>query len=84
MRIVWDEHKRLANLDKHEMDFGGLAGEFFVTALILNARDRRLTAIGRFEDGVAMVIFAPLGSEAISVISMRPASARERRYLDEH
>jgi uncharacterized DUF497 family protein len=81
MRIVWDEPKRLANLDKHDLDFADLTPAFFEGAMIVPARDRRLAAIGRLGDGTLTVIFFQLGNEAISIISMRPASARERSIL---
>jgi len=35
MRIVWDEPKRLANLDKHGLDFADLNETFFDSALVL-------------------------------------------------
>lgn len=38
-------------------------------------------AIGRLADGTISVVFAYLGSEGISIISMRPASLRERKLL---
>lgn len=81
MIITWDEPKRLANLAKHGMDFADLDLEFFETALIFPARLGRSKAIGRRADGTLVVIFAELGSEGISVISMRPASPAERRLL---
>ena len=81
MRIVWDEPKRLANLAKHGMDFADLDNEFFASALVLPAKANRLKALGRQADGTVVVIFVALGTEAISVISMRPASAAERRLL---
>jgi uncharacterized DUF497 family protein len=40
-----------------------------------------MKAVGYFEDGTAVVIFATLGTEAISIISFRPASERERKVL---
>ncbi len=80
VRIIWDEPKRLANLDKHGMDFAVLDLSFFERAHVLQARQGRLMAIGRLDtDGPLTVIFALLGSEAITVISMRTASDREKR-----
>lgn len=38
-------------------------------------------AIGRLADGTIAVVFATLGTEAVSVISMRPASRKERNLL---
>ncbi|MGA0596368.1 BrnT family toxin [Enterovirga sp. CN4-39] len=81
MRIVWDEPKRLANLDKHELDFGDLDIAFFEASLVVPAKDGRLAAIGWSGDRALTVIFAMRGTEAISVVSMRPASAKERRFL---
>lgn len=81
MVIAWDEPKRLANLDKHGMDFATLTEEFFANSLVIPARDGRFKAIGELADGVVIVIFLHLGSEGLSVISMRPASRRERRML---
>lgn len=34
-------------------------------------------------DGVVAVIFARLGSEGITIISMRPANPNERRLFDD-
>ncbi|MCI5073505.1 BrnT family toxin [Oricola sp.] len=79
--IVWDERKRLANLAKHGYDFAELTEDFFLSAVVLPARDRRMKAIGRFEDGTIVVIYFTLGTEAVSLVSMRPASTREREFL---
>ena len=84
MRILWDEPKRLANLDKHGLDFVDLTLDFFEHALILPTHDRRLVAVGKLAGRTVTVIFAPLGSEALSLVSMRPASRTERSFLDEH
>lgn len=82
MKIVWDEPKRLANLDKHGMDFDDLTLDFFEQAIVYPAKAGRFVAVSRLNNQVvAAVIFKPLGSEAISVISMRPASRGERNLL---
>nr|WP_210160473.1 BrnT family toxin [Rhodomicrobium vannielii] len=78
MTIVWDEPKRQSNLAKHGLDFADLDEEFFLGALVVQARHERFQAIGRFADGTIAVVFAVLGSEGVSVISMRSASRRER------
>lgn len=79
MKIIWDEPKRIANIAKHGLDFAALSVSFFETALIEDAKEGRSLAIGEFE-GVTIiaVVFRPLGSEALSVISMRRASKHER------
>lgn len=79
MKIVWDEPKRLSNIDKHGLDFADLTVAFFEAAAIYPARWGRSFAFGHFGDQVLTVVFAPLGTEAISVVSMRPASPKERK-----
>jgi hypothetical protein len=83
MRIVWDEPKRLANLDKHGLDFADLNEAFFENALVLPAHNRRWAGIGKNIRGVIVVVFVKLGVEAVSVISMRPASRNERKLYAE-
>jgi uncharacterized DUF497 family protein len=79
MKIVWDEPKRLTNLAKHGLDFADLATDFFVDAAIGPAGNGRFVAIGEWAGIAITVVFSPVGAEAISVISMRPASRKERR-----
>jgi uncharacterized DUF497 family protein len=78
MRIVWDEPKRLITLDGRGLDFSALDSEFFAEAITVPARAGRFRAIGKFRGTVITVIFAPLGTEAVSVISMRRANNKER------
>ena len=79
MLITYDEPKRQANLAKHGMDFAALTVEFFEDAAIFPAKEGRLFAIGELDGEIVIaVVFRPLGSEALSVISMRPASRKER------
>ncbi|UCI06057.1 BrnT family toxin [Mesorhizobium sp. B1-1-8] len=82
MKIVWDEPKRLANIDKHGLDFAALDEEFFLASTIRAAKAGRFMAIGRVAGGVVAVVFARLGSEGFSMISMRPANQAERRLFD--
>lgn len=80
MRITWDEPKRRMNLAKHGLDFADLTLDFFLGAAVEPARDGRLLAIGELDGRrVVAVVFRPLGSEALAVISMRRASASERK-----
>ncbi|MEZ5781832.1 MAG: BrnT family toxin [Rhizobiaceae bacterium] len=81
MKIVWDEPKREANIAKHGLDFADVVLFGWETALITTSHSNRFKAIGRFEDGTAVVIYAELGTEAISIISFRPASANERKLI---
>ncbi|MGD1037158.1 MAG: BrnT family toxin [Roseiarcus sp.] len=82
MVITWDNAKRLANIFKHGLDFADLDEDFFGNAVIVRACPPRFTAIGGLRDAMAVVvIFAPLGAEAVSVIPMRPANKKERSLL---
>ncbi|MGE4307303.1 MAG: BrnT family toxin [Novosphingobium sp.] len=78
--MVWDEPKRLANIAKHGIDFADIGEDFFLSALVREAKDGRYAAIGRL-NGIIVVIFAVLGNEGVSIISARPASRRERKLL---
>jgi len=83
MKIGYDPPKRLANLLKHGLDFADLEdGAFFEMALVRPAKLGRFQAIGRFDDGTIVVIFAHLGTEGLSIVSMRPASQAERKLFD--
>jgi uncharacterized DUF497 family protein len=80
MKITYDEMKRLTNIEKHGLDFADLTIEFFAGSIVLPAKEDRFLAVGEFQGRIiAAVVFRPLGSQALSVISMRPASAKERR-----
>lgn len=89
MKIVWDELKRLKNMREHEgYDFASLGnvegltadGEaFFAAATFVFAKKGRLMAIGPFEGRTIAVVYARLGREAISLVSMRRADRGERR-----
>lgn len=80
MIIVWDEPKRLLNLEKHRIDFADIGEAFFLTARIGRAKKGRYLAVGEL-DGIIVVIFASLGSEGISIVSARPTNRIERRLL---
>ena len=69
-------------MKKHGLDFALLNAEFFLDSTIEPAKVGRLKAIGRIAAWVVSVIFVRLGSEGISVISMRPANPDERRLFD--
>ncbi len=86
--ITWDEPKPRANLDRHGIDLAEAEQFGWEEALVVpthqgNSNRPRFKAIGLLADRVVVVIFSLLGSEAISVISMRPASMKERRGYDE-
>ena len=84
MKIIWDEPKRLANLTKKRMNFADLNESCFDQAFVLPALGNRHRGIGVNIRGVICVVFAYYGREAISVISMRPASSNERKAYEEN
>ena len=79
--IVWDEPKRAWTLAERGLDFADLDEAFFLGAVVVPARRGRLKAVGWLGDAVLAVIFAPLGTEGLSVISMRVADRKERALL---
>lgn len=81
VQIIWDEPKRLANQVKHGLDFADLDEAFFEQAVIVSARSGRQMAVGWLDGLGIVVIHVVYGVEAISVISMRPASVAERKVL---
>jgi uncharacterized protein len=85
VKITWGEPKRLANLEKHRLDFADLNETVFNTALVLPSHNstKRWVAIGVDIRGVIVVVFARLGREGVSIVSMRPASRNERKLYAE-
>lgn len=84
MRVTWDEPKRELNL-RHGFDFADFELAFdLATALQVptrssrTGRERRML-IGWWESRlVVVVVMSPLGSEAISLVSIRHADRKER------
>ncbi|WP_306933531.1 BrnT family toxin [Agrobacterium larrymoorei] len=82
MEIIYDEAKRLTNIEKHGLDFADLSIDFFGNSMVVAANAGRFMAIGEFQGRVIIaVVFRPMGSQALSVISMRPASSKERKLV---
>ena len=81
MKILWDEPKRLANIDKHGLDFADLTLDFFLNSMVLPAKSDRFMAIGRIGANKIAVVIVRLGREGVSILSMRPASRNERKIL---
>jgi uncharacterized DUF497 family protein len=81
--LFWDPPKRLRNLKRHGLDFAEAQKFDWTTADVSETHagsrgERRLKAIGFLGDRLIALIFAPLGTEGLSVISMRAASRKER------
>jgi uncharacterized DUF497 family protein len=68
----------LTNVQNRGLDFADLDIAFFAASMVIPAKAGRLKAIGEFGGTVLTVIFKPLGTEALSIISMRRASSKER------
>jgi uncharacterized DUF497 family protein len=85
VKILWDEPKRHANLEKHGLDFADLNETFFDNALVIPPHNagKRWVAIGVSIRGVVVVVFARLGREGVSIVSMRRASRNERKLYAE-
>ncbi len=90
MKIVWDEPKRLANLDKHGLDFREFEDGFsWEACLVFPARPSRTgrarhQMIGALNGKLVVAVVSPLGSEALSLVSLRPVSAKERRLYEQN
>ena len=69
------------NLPERGLDFAALDEAFSLEAVVVPAKHDRWMAIGWHGDAALSVVFSPLGSEGLSVVSMRPASRKERRLL---
>ena len=88
MKLVWDERKRRSNFIDHGLDFADASDadwEFaiFVPTYPGRRGEPRAVAIMPFRGSLISIVVAPLGREAISLISMRTASRRERRAYAE-
>lgn len=83
MKIFWDEPKRVVDLEKHGLDFDRVFEFDWKGARITESRPSphggtRMKTVGKFEGRMAVVVFSLLGTEAVSIISFRRASLRER------
>jgi hypothetical protein len=83
MEFDWDEPKRVANLEKHGLDFADVATLAWETARVLvdDRRDYgevRYRAVGLYKGRPHFVAFAIRG-EKIRLISFRRANDKEVR-----
>jgi uncharacterized DUF497 family protein len=84
MKIVWDEPKRQANIARHGLDLADAELFDWEGAIVIPGyagRDgrARFRAIGRLSHDLVALVFSPLGTEAVSVVSLRRASRLERK-----
>ncbi len=66
---------------KHKLDLTDVEEDFFAGAIVLPAQGGRYKALGLLGGKAVAVIFKPVGSEAFAIISLRPASKKEREQL---
>ncbi|MCJ2055077.1 BrnT family toxin [Methylobacterium sp. J-048] len=89
MRVVWDEPKRVSNLAKHGLDFADARDRLrFEDSVVVPSHPgpdgrRRFVAIGLLDGRLVTAVLAPLGSEALALVSLRPASRKERRIYED-
>ncbi len=84
MQISFDESKRLQNLAKHGLDFADLDVDYFLGAIVVPAKLGRFIAIGVLSRDVIATVFAKLGSQGLSIVSMRRASRKERKAYEHY
>lgn len=84
MQISFDEFKRQLNLTKHGLDFADLDVEYFAEAIVIPAKLGRFMAIGILSNDVIATVFVKLGSQGLSIVSMRPASRKERKAYEQY
>jgi uncharacterized DUF497 family protein len=87
MEFEWDEAKRAANLAKHGLDFADVERLDWTSARIerdhrFDYGEDRFIAVGALDGALVAVAFTPRG-DITRIVSMRPASRRERARHDE-
>lgn len=82
MEFEWDEAKRTSNLVKHGLDFVDVERLDWTTARIerdhrFEYGEDRFIAVGALDGALVAVAFTPRAG-ITRIVSMRPASRRER------
>ena len=88
MHFTWDEDKRLANIQKHGIDFVGVEAVFEgYTVTMEDDRipygEQRLATLGLLQGRVVAVVHTEQG-DTIRIISVRKASRYEQRIYFAH
>jgi uncharacterized protein len=84
MQIGFDEIKRQSNLAKHGLDFAGLDVDYFANSIVVPAKLGRFMAIGVLSNDVIATVFVKLGTQGLSIVSMRRASRNERKAYEQY
>jgi uncharacterized protein len=66
------------------LDFADVDVEYFVGSMVVPAKLGRFMAIGVLSDDLIATVFAKLGSQGVSIVSMRRASRKERKAYEEY
>lgn len=86
MIIVVPDEKRVTNLAKHGIDMAEFGAAFSWGRFVVLPADPSRTGrarqiyVGTMYERVVTAVVSPLGTEALSIVSVRPASAKERRF----
>lgn len=85
---VWDERKRLANIEKHGLDFRDASlvyeNQDKITVQAEHPSEPRLQNLALVEvAGVLLSLAYVVKDTTIRIISFRRAGRRERRYYDD-
>jgi uncharacterized DUF497 family protein len=87
-KLIWDENKRQANLQKHGLDFADadqvLESHYRLDIEIWRSNELRTASLSYVlgELAVLMVVHTPR-EQATRIISFRPASSKERETYNE-
>jgi uncharacterized protein len=84
MQISFDEIKRQSNLAKHGLDFADLDVDYFANSIVVPAKLGRFMAIGVLSNDVIATVFVKLGTQGLSIVSMRAASRKERKAHEQY
>lgn len=84
MQISFDELKRQSNIAKHSLDFADLDVEYFANSIVVPAKLGRFMAIGVLSNDVIATVFVKLGTQGLSIVSMRAASRKERKAHEQY
>ncbi len=88
MEYSWDEPERRSNIETHGVDFADIVRFQWNSAILRPTYadilgHRRFKAIGRLDSDLVVGIFSSLGREALTIISLRRASRKERREYEQ-
>ena len=89
MVVIVPEAKRIANLEKHNIDLAEFESSFsWDRYLMLPARPSRTGRVremylGFMHARLVAAVVSPLGAQALAVISVPPAAEKERAAYDQ-